>query len=494
MTHHPSRAIVHRYALNAFLFATMAMLLPAASVRAEPQPGHLLEIKVDTPGGPATVRFRYCPPGQLLRGKPRPLPKPTGNELLDRLKRKTLLADMKGFYIAETEVSQQQFQRVLGDQAVERIFQRMFAEEKTVGRGSDFPIRGVSIFEAAKFCESVRQLDAQNPVALSGLEDRRFRLPTHDEWQYACRARSAPEQTQEVPHFNVWPNLKDVPKGVLADCEDVWKKLGEQTPFVGTQDQVMRVIEAHDTPIRGVEIFSEFLRLALGTKREGYYSTVENGPELVRSGTPNEWSVYNMHGNVSEWTIAAGNADRLSDTWRMLLNGNGQPPTADDKSSFVLAGGSYNQALDRNASDWIRFSIWGGPYMPDGKPKPYALSDLESQNVVQDFVPGFRVVLERVLADNWVFVIRETTVLNEKATLNDINKQLADHRDVVAELATGSELALARVTIGYYEALASYQKGNRKAGARLLANSGPELAKDDSYFKLLQDLMNSEAK
>ena len=492
MTHRQIHAKRRRHTMKPWLLVGMVFVLSATSVLAEHQPGKLLEVKVDTQNGPLTVRFRYCPSGQLLRGKPKPLPEPTGNKTLDALKRKALLADIRGFYIQEGEVSQQQFQDILGEQAVQSVFQRMVAGEAG-GRGSEFPIRGVTVFEAAKFCESLRQLDSQTPVASSGLEDRKFRLPTHDEWQYACRAIRDPAQTTDKPHFNGWPATNDVPKSVLADCTDVWsKKLGEQTPFVGTQDQVMRVIEAHDDSRRGVEILSEYLRLALGTKRSYRDPTTE--PQPVKTGTPNAWTVFNGHGNVFEWTIAERDDDRLSDVWRTLVAADRQSLTAEGKAKFFLAGGSYSSSVSDNVFNWITFSTWGGHPMKDREPDPGSLGELESQNVVQDMLPGFRVLLERVLASDWLFVIRESTVLDEKAPLNDINEQLANHRKAIAELATGDDLALAEARIRYYEALATYQKEGPEAGAQLAANLGSASSEEDSYFKLLQDLVNTDAR
>nr|MBC8351666.1 SUMF1/EgtB/PvdO family nonheme iron enzyme [Planctomycetota bacterium] len=254
MTHHRTLANNFRSALMSLIVGAIAVLVPKVLVFAEPKPGELLEVKIQTPNGPVAVRFRYCPPGQGMRGRPQALPEPTGNALLDQVKRKALLAQLKGFYMSETEVSQQQLERILGQETVDNIFKRMVAGEAG-GRGNEFPIRGVTVVEAAKFCESLRDFDGQNQAGGLSLEARKFRLPTHDEWQYACRGIRDVEQTLKLPHFNVWPELKDVPRDVVADCQDVWtKKLGEQSPFDGSQEQVVRVIEAHDTAKRGVEI------------------------------------------------------------------------------------------------------------------------------------------------------------------------------------------------------------------------------------------------
>lgn len=457
----------------------------------EPQPGELLEVRVATPAGPVAVRFRYCPPGKVMRGKPQELPKPTGNQLLDQAKRKALLSELKGFYIGETEVSQQQFERIQGKEMLERVFQNMVAGE-TGGRGDEFPIRGVSVIDAATFCESLGNLDGANIGGRSSLEVRRFRLPTHDEWQYACRGVGDVEQTLKFPHFNAWPKLEDVSKDIVADCEDVWKKkLNEAGTFVGGQDQVVRVIEMHDNPRRGVEILSAFLNAALGTERS--YATAETQPRLVTSGKKNGWSVLNMHGNVFEWTIAERTPEKVEGIWKVLVSGDEAALRDDTSKTFFLAGGSYNHALDQNVSDWVAFSIWGGQPMKEGAADAYSLSELESQNIVRDTPPGFRVLLERVLAPDWLLVIREATVMNEKDNLKAIHDQLSEQRRLVAELSAGKDHKIAEARINFYEALENYRKGNRAEGARLLSGASDSLAEDDPFFSHFQQLVQADA-
>ena len=166
--------------------------------------------------------------------------------------------------------------------------------------------------------------------------------------------------------------------------------------------------------------------------------------------------------------------------------------TNDASKLFFLAGGSYNHALDQNVSDWITFSIWGGQPMKDGAADAYSFSDLQSQNIVQDTPPGFRVLLERVLAPDWLLAIREATVMNEKDNLNAIQEQLGDHRRLVAELSTGPDREIAEARISFYEALENYRKGNRGECARLLTSSGDSLAGEDSFFSHFQQLVQAD--
>jgi formylglycine-generating enzyme required for sulfatase activity len=83
------------------------------------------------------------------------------------------------FYIGTTEVTQEQYKRVTGENPSSLSASGMY-REKVVGIDtSRFPVETVSWNDAVAFCEK-----------LSELEGREYRLPTEAEWEYACRAGS----------------------------------------------------------------------------------------------------------------------------------------------------------------------------------------------------------------------------------------------------------------------------------------------------------------
>jgi hypothetical protein len=118
---------------------------------------------------------------------------------------------------------------------------------------------------------------------------------------------------------------------------------------------------------------------------------------------------------------------------------------------------------------------------------------IKSDDIVQDILPGFRVLLQRVLAKEWLFVVRETTVLNKNDTLELLQKKIIDQRRIVAELSTGREQTIADARISFYEALEIYRRGDRLRGATQLSKTTPILAEDDAYYVHLQKLMQSDA-
>jgi formylglycine-generating enzyme required for sulfatase activity len=76
----------------------------------------------------------------------------------------------KGFYLGSTEVTQGQYQAVMGANP-------SFFNGGRFGVDSSRPVEQVSWSAAAAFCRK-----------LSDLEGKTYRLPTEAEWEYACRA------------------------------------------------------------------------------------------------------------------------------------------------------------------------------------------------------------------------------------------------------------------------------------------------------------------
>lgn len=124
---------------------------PAGSVQA-----------ITLPGG-AEMRFRWCPPGSFMMGSPESEEGRDGNE---RQHRVTLT---KGFWLAETEVTQKQWKSVMGCNPV---------SWKTDVQ-DDRPVYRLSWFDCQMF---IRKVNASLDTWIE------MRLPTEAQWEYACRA------------------------------------------------------------------------------------------------------------------------------------------------------------------------------------------------------------------------------------------------------------------------------------------------------------------
>ena len=106
------------------------------------------------------IEFVKIPPGEFLMGS-------TSRHARDDEKPVTRVRISKGFYLGKTEVTQSQWQAVMGDNP-----------SYSKDGGDDSPVESVSWTDVQKFIGKV------NARSVGG----RYRLPTEAEWEYAARA------------------------------------------------------------------------------------------------------------------------------------------------------------------------------------------------------------------------------------------------------------------------------------------------------------------
>jgi len=152
--------------------------------------------------------------------------------------------------------------------------------------GDDCPVEKVSWNDCQEF---IRKLNRQEGI-------NKYRLPTEAEWEYACRAGT------DTPFY-------------FSDCLST-----DQANYDGNH------------PMPGC------------SRREYRKRTVPVG-----SFPPNEWGLYDMHGNVWEW---------CQDWYEDYPSGHATDPTGPSSSEFrVLRGGSWFSYARRTRS---ANRYWGG--------------------------------------------------------------------------------------------------------------------------------------
>ncbi len=104
------------------------------------------------------MKFVLIPAGQFVMGSPESEKNRDGDEQQHRVR------ITKPFYLGVHEVTQEQYQRVMG-------------ENFSLFKGTNLPVEKVSWAEAVAFCERLRIKDGKV-----------YRLPTEAQWEYACRA------------------------------------------------------------------------------------------------------------------------------------------------------------------------------------------------------------------------------------------------------------------------------------------------------------------
>ena len=149
----------------------------------------------------------------------------------------------KPFYLGEYDVTQEEYQRVMGNNPSEFS---ATGKEKAKVSGQEtkrFPVENISWDEAVEFCRKLSDLPKEKAAG------RRYRLPSEAQWEYACRAGS-------TGRFSFSAGRSGAPK----ESEDL--ALFEYGWFGSNSDRMTHAV----------------------------------GGKL-----PNAWALYDMHGNVWEW-------------------------------------------------------------------------------------------------------------------------------------------------------------------------------------------------
>ncbi len=199
------------------------------------------------------MMFRRIEPGKFTMGSPQ---QETGRSEHEQQHEVTLT---KSYFIAVSEVTREQFQMFItesghqpyskGDQQTIRLpggaqlsqEVDLSWESPGIEQAPGHPAVLVSWLDAVAFCRW-----------LGRREGKAYRLPTEAEWEYACRAGTS------SPYYN-GHTLEDLKKSAWCNYRS-----------------------------------GSLLGIALGTANKG--------TQAVGSFQPNAWGLYDMHGNVHEWT------------------------------------------------------------------------------------------------------------------------------------------------------------------------------------------------
>ena len=164
------------------------------------------------------------------------------------------------FYCDAFEVRQSDYEKVMG-------------KNPSYNKGANLPVENVSFYDALEYCNKKSLAEGLSAVYKIGGKNAKFpdvcvdlaadgyRLLTEAEWEYACRAG-----TTTIFSTGNWNNPKD------ANYEGSYPYLIEENYVRRTNPNVQPGLN------RGKTI-------------------------AVDSLAPNEFGLYNMHGNVSEWVF-----------------------------------------------------------------------------------------------------------------------------------------------------------------------------------------------
>ncbi|MBE5039055.1 flavodoxin [Ructibacterium gallinarum] len=183
------------------------------------------------------------------------------------------------FYLAKTELTQKEYQEIMGSNPSENV-------------GENLPVENITWYDAICFCNALSEKYGLDPVyTIDGQtvswdkSANGYRLPTEAEWEYACRAN-----TQTPFSFGDYVYDED------ANCYNAYGYNND----------------------------------ASGSWVNGYLGKTVD----VDSYNANHFGLYNMHGNVAEW---------VWDWYGEYDTNAAENPTGPESGSYKVArGGGWN--------------------------------------------------------------------------------------------------------------------------------------------------------
>lgn len=457
----------------------------AAIADPDADPGALKEVQFTGPDKKTcTIKFRWCPSGVMKDGDP---DKPGGKPN----------AMVEGFWLSETEVSQEEYRIVAGEEAMAKAKAHVLDSVSTVPVNSDenltendrvairvrrevdekyfadsgMPVLGLPPADADAFCVKLSQVQLQR--ARGRFSTFLFRMPSHFEWQYACRGESGRK------HFLHWPDSPDTKKvGQFANYTDYLKKKDSELfkkhktkleSFIGTEESMEKLLE-DETLDKALKIYLEELLRGL--------LTPENELQRVADAPTSSWNIKGMVGNVAEWVLLV--KEPSADRGKMPSPGDFSSGKTNDSAVFA---GSWNSASGKNVP-WHHLSIW------------HWQKDTNYESKQQDiggFSYGIRILMTDAINETWFADLRHKAeqAYEGKESAKTLMDDFESGKGVSARDKEGRTLAEAR--IGIYGALAKARSGDSKSAGKLLKDSVVALGvSGDEFFRQLEDVIRDD--
>ena len=278
------------------------------------------------------IEMVKCPAGSFMMGSSKDELRVIAMEKDEELLHKVTIS--KPFYIGKYEVTQEQYEKVMGN-------------NPSLNKCASAPVEMVTWEDAEKFCEVLNARFAYT-IPEKGYK---YALPTEAQWEYACRAGT----TSSLNSGKEILEDKAITKNVERD-----KKLDEALAKAGPSDKAIAFI-GEQKMNNTADLYKNLLNLKSDNLDEvaWYKHNSKRKTHPVGLKKPNAWGIYDMHGNAGEFC-----GDWYYEyTEKAVTDPVGKKSSDPKLQGRVIRGGSFGE-IAMNCRSGFR------AFMPESSPHP----------------------------------------------------------------------------------------------------------------------------
>ena len=443
--------------------AFLALLCLELPAMAQPATGKIVPLEISLDDGTSlSIPLVLCSPPTTGEGAE---PSPNADSKSS--------PNSRAYLMATTELSFDAFQKI-APQLYESVIERWKGNstryraeiEKMIGEAGLYPVIGLELSEVANVFEELNTRVKHNPLSGELLSTWVLRLPSASEWEHAMRSGKS---EQELPYFNSWEAISNLPEREQKILSDVWSQKFPGEPFNGTQVDLKRLVDSGQAQdIQNYLHFFNFFLKGVGRSSWEDIDALESARIVSSDSMPasaTNWGVQGAHRGYPEWVIMSPDQKAASERWPEFLNQSSAEQQGEPGLRFALAGANRQPLIKTKMQEsWSGLILAGGPKMNGNVRVSATPQETIEGEWWANYSPGMRIAVLESLRPDWFEFVRTSANAdsNSEVKLSELNQ----YQVSVQRLSLNPQADVGIVK--FYLAMVNLQSKNSAEASRVL--------------------------